>query len=108
MGEGSVPVDCEKAAAARRLQQKTVLITALIDTLVANYISKACRYNPHSQALGPVRWLRYPSYRFPDLSRLDLRDYNCVCCFRSKGTFTCRCSVLRQNYLRVVASLCFL
>jgi len=40
MGEGSEPMDCEEAAAARTLQQKTVLMTTLINTLVLNYISK--------------------------------------------------------------------
>jgi len=55
MGEGSEPMDCEEAAAARRLQQKTVLITALIDAFIANYISKACTHNPAFLALLALR-----------------------------------------------------
>ena len=66
MGEGSELVDCEEAAAARRLQQKTVLIAALIDTLVANYIPKACR---QARILGAPD--QYLSYRFRDLSGVD-------------------------------------
>jgi len=54
MGEGSEPMDCEEAAAARTLQQKKVVITALIGTFVANYISKPCRHNSHSWDSGPV------------------------------------------------------